>query len=107
MGQFSAQTNTRPASLMYGCVGPLRASDHWDRHSATLIPRCPFWRMCGRFKIRFGVRFAMRIGVRFEMRISVRCERNTQHLQHKLEDDPAQPRYMITESGVGYRLQLP
>lgn len=29
------------------------------------------------------------------------------HLRHKLEDDPAQPRYMITESGVGYRLQLP
>jgi two-component system KDP operon response regulator KdpE len=29
------------------------------------------------------------------------------HLRHKLEDDPAQPRYMITETGVGYRLQLP
>jgi two-component system KDP operon response regulator KdpE len=29
------------------------------------------------------------------------------HLRHKLEDDPAQPRYMITESGVGYRLELP
>jgi two-component system KDP operon response regulator KdpE len=28
------------------------------------------------------------------------------HLRHKLEDDPAQPRYMITETGVGYRLQL-
>jgi len=25
----------------------------------------------------------------------------------KLEDDPAQPRYMITETGMGYRLQLP
>lgn len=29
------------------------------------------------------------------------------HLRHKLEDDPAQPRYLITETGVGYRLQLP
>lgn len=29
------------------------------------------------------------------------------HLRHKLEDDPAQPSYMITESGVGYRLELP
>jgi len=29
------------------------------------------------------------------------------HLRHKLEDNPAQPRYMITESGVGYRFQLP
>jgi two-component system KDP operon response regulator KdpE len=29
------------------------------------------------------------------------------HLRHKLEDDPAQPRFMITETGVGYRLQLP
>ena len=29
------------------------------------------------------------------------------HLRHKLEDDPAQPRYMITETGVGYRLLLP
>jgi two-component system KDP operon response regulator KdpE len=29
------------------------------------------------------------------------------HLRHKLEDEPAQPRYMITETGVGYRLQLP
>ncbi|KQV45119.1 two-component system response regulator KdpE [Massilia sp. Root335] len=28
------------------------------------------------------------------------------HLRHKLEDNPAQPRYMITESGVGYRFQL-
>jgi len=26
------------------------------------------------------------------------------HLRHKLEDDPAQPRYLITETGVGYRL---
>ncbi|MGO4380467.1 two-component system response regulator KdpE [Pseudoduganella sp. RAF19] len=29
------------------------------------------------------------------------------HLRHKLEDDPAQPRYLITETAVGYRLQLP
>jgi two-component system KDP operon response regulator KdpE len=29
------------------------------------------------------------------------------HLRHKLEDDPAQPRYLVTETGVGYRLQLP
>jgi two-component system KDP operon response regulator KdpE len=29
------------------------------------------------------------------------------HLRHKLEDDPAQPRFLITETGVGYRLQLP
>lgn len=28
------------------------------------------------------------------------------HLRHKLEDDPAQPRYLITETGVGYRLLL-
>lgn len=26
------------------------------------------------------------------------------HLRHKLEDDPAQPRHLITETGVGYRL---
>jgi len=26
------------------------------------------------------------------------------HLRHKLEVDPAQPRYLITETGVGYRL---
>jgi two-component system KDP operon response regulator KdpE len=29
------------------------------------------------------------------------------HLRHKLEDNPSQPRYMITETGVGYRFQLP
>jgi two-component system KDP operon response regulator KdpE len=29
------------------------------------------------------------------------------HLRHKLEENPAQPRYMITETGVGYRFQLP
>ena len=29
------------------------------------------------------------------------------HLRQKLEDDPAQPRYLLTESGVGYRLLLP
>ena len=29
------------------------------------------------------------------------------HLRHKLEDNPAQPQYMITETGVGYRFQLP
>lgn len=27
------------------------------------------------------------------------------HLRHKLEDNPAQPRYMTTETGVGYRFQ--
>ncbi len=26
------------------------------------------------------------------------------HLRHKLEDNPAQPRYLLTETGVGYRL---
>ena len=26
------------------------------------------------------------------------------HLRHKLEDDPGQPRYLLTETGVGYRL---
>jgi two-component system KDP operon response regulator KdpE len=26
------------------------------------------------------------------------------HLRHKLEDDPAQPRYLLTEIAVGYRL---
>jgi two-component system KDP operon response regulator KdpE len=25
-------------------------------------------------------------------------------LRHKLEEDPAQPRYLLTEAGVGYRL---
>ena len=25
-------------------------------------------------------------------------------LRHKLEADPAQPRYLVTEIGVGYRL---
>jgi two-component system KDP operon response regulator KdpE len=25
-------------------------------------------------------------------------------LRHKLESDPAQPRYLLTEAGVGYRL---
>jgi len=29
------------------------------------------------------------------------------HLRHKLEDNPAQPRYMMTETGVGYRFLLP
>jgi two-component system KDP operon response regulator KdpE len=28
-----------------------------------------------------------------------------QHLRHKLERDPARPRYLITEPGVGYRLK--
>jgi two-component system, OmpR family, KDP operon response regulator KdpE len=27
------------------------------------------------------------------------------HLRHKLEADPARPRYLLTEPGVGYRLQ--
>lgn len=27
-------------------------------------------------------------------------------LRHKLEDDPARPRYLLTEPGVGYRLQV-
>lgn len=29
------------------------------------------------------------------------------HLRHKLEDDPTQPKYLLTETAVGYRLQLP
>ena len=28
------------------------------------------------------------------------------HLRHKLEPDPAQPRHLLTETGVGYRLWL-
>lgn len=28
------------------------------------------------------------------------------HLRHKLEDDPAQPQYLLTETAVGYRLHL-
>jgi len=28
------------------------------------------------------------------------------HLRHKLEDDPAQPRHLLTETGVGYRFQF-
>ncbi|MBL0124060.1 MAG: two-component system response regulator KdpE [Betaproteobacteria bacterium] len=30
-----------------------------------------------------------------------------QHLRQKLEDDPAQPKFLLTEIGVGYRLVLP
>jgi two-component system KDP operon response regulator KdpE len=29
------------------------------------------------------------------------------HLRQKLEDDPAQPTFLLTETGVGYRLLLP
>src|ERR1700693_249031 len=29
------------------------------------------------------------------------------HLRQKLEEDPAQPRYLLTETAVGYRLLLP
>jgi two-component system KDP operon response regulator KdpE len=28
------------------------------------------------------------------------------HLRQKLEDDPAQPKHFLTETGVGYRFQL-
>jgi len=28
------------------------------------------------------------------------------HLRHKLEGEPAQPRYLLTEPGVGYRLKI-
>jgi len=32
---------------------------------------------------------------------------HTQHLREKLHDDPLEPRYIITESGIGYRLKTP
>ena len=28
------------------------------------------------------------------------------HLRQKLEDDPAQPKYLMTETGIGYRFQI-
>jgi two-component system KDP operon response regulator KdpE len=28
-------------------------------------------------------------------------------LRHKIEPDPEQPRYMLTEQGVGYRMRAP
>ena len=28
-------------------------------------------------------------------------------LRRKIEDDPAQPRYLLTDQGVGYRLAIP
>jgi two-component system, OmpR family, KDP operon response regulator KdpE len=28
------------------------------------------------------------------------------HLRRKLEDDPAHPKFFITEAGVGYRLKV-
>jgi two-component system KDP operon response regulator KdpE len=30
-----------------------------------------------------------------------------EQLRHKLERDPARPRYLLTETGVGYRLVVP
>ena len=32
---------------------------------------------------------------------------NVSKLRHKIEPDPARPRYILTEPGVGYRLRLP
>jgi two-component system KDP operon response regulator KdpE len=31
---------------------------------------------------------------------------NISNLRHKLEPDPAHPTYILTESGVGYRLRV-
>jgi two-component system KDP operon response regulator KdpE len=31
---------------------------------------------------------------------------NISNLRHKIEPDPARPRYILTEPGVGYRLQM-
>ena len=32
---------------------------------------------------------------------------NISNLRRKIEPDPARPRYLVTEPGVGYRLRLP
>ena len=32
---------------------------------------------------------------------------NISNLRHKVEEDPAQPRFILTESGVGYRFKAP
>ena len=30
---------------------------------------------------------------------------NISNVRHKIENDPSRPRYIVTESGVGYRFQ--
>ena len=44
-------------------------------------------------------------GVKFRSEGAARSlRRNMGHLRRKLEDDPAQPKHLVTETAVGYRL---
>ena len=85
------------STLNFQPVVPISLGDKWNLILRTIVPIVSQQEVTGRFEGQFGLSdFVQRTNyLRFHMA----------RLRRKLEDNPARPRHLLTEPGMGYRYQ--